>query len=103
MNIIFIDSYLFPRHARLTLIFIDVLLLWFFTGMYFKNTRSPITLLDHETMTTDAKQIALRESWVSCLFPLMNMTIMHLMRSLFRVSEARLKFSDTVYSLHIMM
>lgn len=98
-----VDSYLFPRHARLTLAFIDVLLVWFFTGMYFKNTRSPITVLDHETMTTDAKVIAIRQSWVSCLVPIANMVISHLMRALFRVSEARLKYSESVYSFHIMM
>jgi hypothetical protein len=45
INLITVDSYLSPRHIRWTILFIDMLLIWFFTGMYFKNTRSIISVL----------------------------------------------------------
>ena len=39
-NLVSVDSYLQPRHIRWTLLFLDLLLIWFFAGMYLKNTRS---------------------------------------------------------------
>jgi hypothetical protein len=45
VNLIMVDSYLSPRHVRWTLFFIDLLLVWFFTGMYFKNTRSIMNVI----------------------------------------------------------
>jgi hypothetical protein len=39
-NLVSVDSYLQPRHVRWTVLFLDLLLIWFFSGMYLKNTRS---------------------------------------------------------------
>jgi hypothetical protein len=48
VHLISVDSYLQPRHVRWTVLFLDLLLIWFFSGMYLKNTRSISFVLNNK-------------------------------------------------------
>jgi hypothetical protein len=88
-NLATVDSYLQPRHLRWTLLFLDLLLLWFFAGMYLKNTRSISSVL-HNKINQDAS-VRPSEVAVAFLIPLGNAVGIGILRSLFRISESRLR------------
>lgn len=46
LNILFVDSLLFPRHARWTLIFVSIMLIWFFCAIIYNNTKNPLDVPD---------------------------------------------------------
>lgn len=55
MNLFMVDSMLFPRHARWTLLMLDVCLSWFFCALIYNNTKTP---LDIPEFTKEARSLA---------------------------------------------
>ena len=41
-----VDSILMPRHARWTLLFMNIILVWFFIALIYNNTKDPLTIPD---------------------------------------------------------
>ena len=89
LNLVMVDSYLSPRHVRWTMLYLDFLLIWFFSGMYFKNTRSIQSVLANKVNQDSSFKI--EEVFVAMLIPIGNALAIEILRSLFKISEARLR------------
>ena len=96
LNFLFVDSILFPRHARWTLLFINIMLIWFFCAIIYNNTKSPLDVPD---FSKRASKLASQELWISLIAPVGNMLLMYLFFALFRISDQRIKFATNLASL----
>jgi hypothetical protein len=47
LNLLSITSILFPRHARCTLFYLNIVLIWFWCAMMYKNSKNPLILPDY--------------------------------------------------------
>jgi len=100
LNIFFVDSILFPRHARWTLIFINIMLIWFFCAIIYNNTKNPLDVPD---FSKKASKLALQELWISFVAPVGNLLLMYLFYALFRISDQRIKYATNLASLKEML
>lgn len=100
LNFLFVDSILFPRHARWTLLFINIMLIWFFCAIIYNNTKSPLDVPD---FSKRASKLASQELWISLIAPVGNMLLMYLFFALFRISDQRTKFATNLASLKEML
>ncbi len=91
---------LFPRHARWTLLMLDICLSWFFCAMIYNNTKTP---LDIPEFTKEAKNLAFEDLWISLMTPIGNMIIIYLFASLFKISEERIKYAADLNTLKEML
>lgn len=84
INFFFVDSLLFPRHARFTLLFMNIILIWFFCAVIYNNTKSPLDVPD---FSQKASSLATQDLWIALLAPGGNLMIMYLFTALFRISD----------------
>ncbi|CDW83340.1 proprotein convertase subtilisin kexin type partial [Stylonychia lemnae] len=87
-NLFTVDSLLFPRHARWSLLMLNIILIWFFCAVIYNNTKSPLQIPD---FSKKASSLAFQDAWIALSAPLGNIVLMYLFASLFRITDQRIK------------
>ena len=92
VNVLVVTSLLFPRHARWSLLFMNIVLNWFIVGVFYNNTKSP---LDVPEFDTEARNMALDDLWIALISPGVVIVMMYLFAALFRITDQRIKWAST--------
>jgi hypothetical protein len=100
LNLFCVDSLLFPRHARWTLLFMNIILIWFFCAVIYSNTYSALTVPDPNK---NASSLAYNDLWIAAYAPGANIILMYLFASLFKITDARIRFSSDYNSMKEML
>ena len=95
-----VDSILFPRHSRWTLLIEEMMLIWFLCGVIYNNTKSPLDVPD---FSKKAARLAAQDIWISLIAPVGVMFMMYLFTALFRISDTRMKYAPELASLKAML
>ena len=90
INLMCVDSILFPRHARWTLLFTNIILIWFFCAVIYNNTKDPLEIPD---LNKDASKLAINDLWIAAYAPGGTIIIMYLFAALFKITDQRIKYA----------
>ena len=87
---IWIDSILLPRHVRWTVVFANIYLIWFTIALYYLNIGNVIIFPEIEK---SIGPLSLKDILISIVAPFINMIVMYLVVSIFRITDSRIKYS----------
>lgn len=91
-NLIFVTSYLCPRHIRISMLYTNLILIWFLVAVFYNNTKDPLVVPDFEAK---ARSLAMSEIWIALAAPLVSMSISYIFWGVFRVSDKRFHQPDS--------
>lgn len=91
VNVIFVTSYLCPRHVRVSMLYANLILLWFLVAVFYNNTKDPLVVPNFES---SARNLAMNEIWIALAAPLVSMLISYIFWGVYRVSDKRFHQSD---------
>ena len=91
LNLIYVDSLLCPRHVRVTMLFSNIILLWFWSAVFYNNTKDPLDIPDY---SKKARWVALEEIWIAMVAPWGTMALMFIFWAFFKITDHRLRQAD---------
>lgn len=99
-NIMFIDSLMFPRHARWSLLFLNIIIHWFLCALIYGNMNDPLAAPD---LNRSATALVMSDLWIPSIVPFVSMALMYLFVSLFRITQQRFKYASDLQTLKDML
>jgi hypothetical protein len=72
-SLMFVTSILSPRHIRWTLLFTNIVIIWFICAVFFNNTKDPLVVPD---FNTQASSLAIDEMYIAFIAPIPSMILM---------------------------
>ena len=92
-NLIWVDSYINPRHVRGILFFTYIVFNWYVWAVVFNNTKDPKKVPDFNRKTRD---LTISEIWIAVFCPLGATCLIYIFCFIMKVSNERLKYTKTV-------
>ena len=87
-NLLCVTSILFPRHARCTLLYMNIVLIWFWCAVIYNNSKDPLQIPEFDKQ---ASNMAAEELWIPFMAPVGTMILMYIFAGFFRISDHRIK------------
>jgi hypothetical protein len=91
-NAIFVTSYLCPRHVRVSMLYLNLTLIWFLVAVFYNNTKDPLVVPNFDRK---ARNLATSEIWIALLAPLGSMSISYIFWGVFKISDRRFHQPDS--------
>lgn len=91
-NAIFVTSYLCPRHVRVSMLYLNLTLIWFLVAVFYNNTKDPLVVPNFDRK---ARNLATSEIWIALLAPLGSMSISYIFWGVFKISDKRFHQPDS--------
>lgn len=91
INVLFVTSYLCPRHVRASMMMTNAILIWFMVAVYFNNTRNPLVVPD---FNKSAKNLSTDEIILGLIVPIFTMNLSYIFWGIFRVKDHRFHQPD---------
>lgn len=91
-NVIFVTSYLCPRHIRVSMLFTNLIMIWFLVAVFYNNTKDPLIVPNFDKK---ARGLALKELWISLVCPLVSMLVSYVFWGIFKIHDGRFHHKDS--------